>query len=298
MPNTLVRYPTSRKRLIHVGRSGGRVWMPLRWTPRLCGYRPVARLNRAGMHTGAVVMQVENVVPAAASASRFGVCAQWLARPRLSARCWSVRMNNTFGRTHGLRTTVIAGPVAYVGQMTSPLHLKLFGAFRSGSNYTRALLELNYDVRVLSGSGGFKHAPVPAVFEAESFRPFPWPILAAVKDPYAWLASMWRYVNDVGGRHTIHGETWAAFLTEPLVVFQGNIDGFPKFRFANPVDYWNAINYNLVTLPEDSRRIVRYEDVLADPEGECRADRAPVRAGAHGGGVRIRDATGPQHGRP
>lgn len=153
--------------------------------------------------------------------------------------------------------------------MTTLPQLKLFGAFRSGSNYTRALLELNYDVRVFSGNGGFKHAPVPAIFEAESFRPFPWPILAPVKDPYAWLASMWRYVNDVGARHTIHGETWASFLTEPLIVFQGNIAGFPKYRFANPVDYWNAINYNLVTLPEDARRIVRYEDMLADPEAEC-----------------------------
>jgi hypothetical protein len=155
--------------------------------------------------------------------------------------------------------------------VTAPKQLKLFGAFRSGSNYLRSLLELNYDVRVLSGIDGFKHAPVPAVFEGETFRPFPWPILATVKDPYSWLASMWRYVNDVGGKHTIHGATWGAFLTEPLVIFQAGIDGFPKYRFANPVDYWNAINYNLLSLPDDARRIVRYEDVLADPEAACKA---------------------------
>ena len=153
--------------------------------------------------------------------------------------------------------------------MTATRQLKLFGAFRSGSNYLRSLLELNYDVRVLSGIDGFKHAPVPAVFEGQTFRPFPWPILATVKDPYAWLVSMWRYVNDVGAKHTIHGATWGSFLTEPLIIFQAKLEGFPKYRFANPVDYWNAINYNLLSLPDESRRVVRYEDVLADPEREC-----------------------------
>jgi hypothetical protein len=155
--------------------------------------------------------------------------------------------------------------------VTATRQLKLFGAFRSGSNYLRSLLELNYDVRVLSGIDGFKHVPVPAVFVDQTFRPFPWPILATVKDPYAWLVSMWRYVNDVGAKHTIHGATWGAFLTEPLVVFQARLEGFPKYRFANPVDYWNAINYKLLSLPHDARRVVRYEDVLAHPEQECAA---------------------------
>ncbi len=181
--------------------------------------------------------------------------------------------------------------------MTTPHKLKLFGAFRSGSNYARALLELNYDVRVLSGNGGFKHAPVPAVFDDESFRPFPWPILASVKDPYAWLASMWRYVNDVGSRHTIHGATWETFLTEPLIVFQGNLEAFPRYRFANPADYWNAINYNLLSLPEARRSVVRYEDMLEDPERECATRCESVRAGAHVGVLRAGDPTGPEHGR-
>jgi hypothetical protein len=157
------------------------------------------------------------------------------------------------------------------GDVTATRQLKLFGAFRSGSNYLRSLLELNYDVRVLSGIGGFKHAPVPAIFEGEDFRPFPWPILATVKDPYAWLVSMWRYVNDVGSKHTEHGSPWGSFLTEPLVVFQAKLAGFPKYRFANPVDYWNAMSFNLLSLPDDARRVVRYEDLLADPELECEA---------------------------
>jgi hypothetical protein len=153
--------------------------------------------------------------------------------------------------------------------MTTTRQLKLFGTFRSGSNYLKSLLELNYDVKVLSGNGGFKHAPVPAIYEAEQYRPFPLPILATVKDPYAWLVSMWRYVNDVGARHTIRGSRWHTFLREPLVIFEGTIEGFPRYRFANPVEYWTALNYNLLSLAEPARCIVRYEDVLADPEAQC-----------------------------
>ncbi len=94
----LVRYPDVRNRCIQVGIVVGNVNAPFFCVPRLCGYIPVARLNRAGMHTGAVVMQVENVAASPCSASRFGVRLQPFTAPRLSARCWSVMTNNTFGR--------------------------------------------------------------------------------------------------------------------------------------------------------------------------------------------------------
>lgn len=36
-------------------------------------------------------------------------------------------------------------------------YIKQYGIQRSGTNYMRALLELNLNVRVLSNIGGFKH---------------------------------------------------------------------------------------------------------------------------------------------
>ncbi len=41
------------------------------------------------------------------------------------------------------------------------MELNLVGPFRSGTNWLRALLELNHDVRVVPAAG-FKHHPVPA----------------------------------------------------------------------------------------------------------------------------------------
>lgn len=136
------------------------------------------------------------------------------------------------------------------------MQLNLFGAFRSGTNYVRALLELNCRVEVVPGAG-FKHAPVPARFEG--------PVLGVVKDPYSWLVSMWRYVNERGAKHTICGKTWKRFLREPLVVFHGDIPGFPRYRFASPIEYWNCMAYNLVCLDPGRTWIIRYEDLLEEP---------------------------------
>ena len=151
--------------------------------------------------------------------------------------------------------------------------LKAHGAFRTGSNYLKALLELNYDVQVVNGDGGFKHAPVPALMSGRDFVPPQLPILGTIKDPWSWLPSMWRYVSGRGAAHVAAGRTWREFLAEPITVTHGGHQGFPRYRFASPVDYWNAMAANLGSL--DDAVVVRYEDVLVDPEGSTRrvADR-------------------------
>ena len=151
--------------------------------------------------------------------------------------------------------------------------LKSHGPFRTGSNYLKALLELNYDVQVTNGDGGFKHAPVPALMTGRDFIPPPVPILGTIKDPWSWLPSMWRYVSGRGAAHVTCGRTWLQFLREPMTVTHGGHRGFPRYRFASPVDYWNAMAANLGSL--DEAIVVRYEDVLGDPRAATQrvADR-------------------------
>ncbi len=147
--------------------------------------------------------------------------------------------------------------------------MKLHGTFRSGSNYVKALLELNYEVEVHNGDGGFKHAPYPAMFEGRDWIPPQTPVLVTVKDPHAWLTSMWRFVQGKGSQHVRCGSSWETFLVDPLIVFHGGFAGFPRYRFANPVDYWNAMYYNLLSLDPEIRYVARYEDALAGPEVVC-----------------------------
>lgn len=144
--------------------------------------------------------------------------------------------------------------------------LKLFGAFRSGTNYVKTLLEVNYRVRVATNDGGFKHFPVPARFRGAAFQPFPMPILLVAKDPYAWLTSMWVYVQGAGARHVRCGDDFARFLTDPLFVTSPAHDDFPEHRFASPVDYWNAINHSALSLSEERRTTLRYESLLEASE--------------------------------
>ena len=76
-------------------------------------------------------------------------------------------------------------------------------------------------------------------------------------------------MNGKGARHTIGGSTWRRFLHEPLIVFDGDVDGFPRFRFADPIDYWNAMYYDLLSLDPRVRHLVRYGDSLTDPIHVC-----------------------------
>jgi hypothetical protein len=144
------------------------------------------------------------------------------------------------------------------------MRLKSHGAFRTGSNYLKALLELNYDVDVVNSGVGFKHMPVPAIVAGREFVPPEDPILGSVKDPWSWLPSMWRYVSGRGAQNVSCGATWTEFLRQPITVTHGGHPGFPRYRFASPVDYWNAMAANLGSL--DRAIVVRYEDVLEDPQ--------------------------------
>lgn len=173
--------------------------------------------------------------------------------------------------------------------MTTPEQpqVRINGAFRSGTNYVKALLELNYDVYVVAMRGGWKHAPVPAIFAPN----LEIPVVGSVKDPWSWLVSMWNFIEGPGGRHVRAGGTWSTFLTSPLTISQADHESVPDFRFASPVDYWNAIAANLLSLG-DRVRIVRYEDLLADPEGVCKDIAARFDLAAKGDGfVQVEERT-------
>lgn len=144
--------------------------------------------------------------------------------------------------------------------------LKLFGAFRSGTNYVKTLLEVNYRVRVATNDGGFKHFPVPARYRGAEFQPFPMHILLVTKDPYSWLTSMWSYVQGTGAGHVRCGGDWGEFLVRPLFVTSPAYDAFPEQRFASPVEYWNAVNHSALSLPDTRRTTIRYETLLERTE--------------------------------
>ena len=144
--------------------------------------------------------------------------------------------------------------------------LKLFGTFRSGSNLVRTLLQSNFDVIVHNNTYAYKHLTIPANYQVSAYQPFPLNIVGTVKDPFAFLDSAFRYCQKNNYLNIDGGQTFDQFIRQKFVIFDGGFKDFPRYRFANPVQYWNALNSNLLSIPDDRIFIVRYESLLKDME--------------------------------
>jgi len=150
------------------------------------------------------------------------------------------------------------------------------GALRSGTNYLKFLLEQNYHVVAEFNAFGWKHAGVP-VLAGKSGLAYPdMPLVYVVKGPYAFVVSLHRYHQrklTEGHRISIDGgEDFDSFLSGPVTVFDSQSAGSPQMRFANPVQYWNFLYWNLETLDPVRFRVAgfNYEDLIADPDLLCR----------------------------
>lgn len=145
----------------------------------------------------------------------------------------------------------------------------VIGAFRSGTNYLRALLETNYHCRAVYHAYGWKHGFIPVLSSQSAFTIKPMPGVFVTKAPMAFLDSLFRYRNEVE-RNLASPKEWHAFLRSPLTIFVQRRGEGPEYRFPTPVDYWNALNWNYLSAARLKNGIhhVRYEDALTTPEQE------------------------------
>lgn len=116
--------------------------------------------------------------------------------------------------------------------------LKQYGLQRSGTNYTKFVIESNYLVTVMTNLGGWKHGPYQGPANVD--------VIVTIKHPLAWFISIWR--------------------AEPVrpqfnVWFQRTCRGLCR-RWNNMNSHWLNIDAGVRVIP------MRYEDLLADPEGE------------------------------
>jgi hypothetical protein len=147
--------------------------------------------------------------------------------------------------------------------------VNLIGLFRSGTNYVRTLLEWNYDVTVNYDGYGWKHAVVPTFTNASRFTYPEGKTLVVVKNPYAVLLSWYKYATSNG--RNIRGDTssFGAFIRNRIYYRDDfNKSLAPEYYFPNPVQMWNSVVWNHVSVAEQTGGfIVEYEDVLRSPEG-------------------------------
>jgi hypothetical protein len=87
------------------------------------------------------------------------------------------------------------------------------------------------------------------------------------KDPFASIHSIYRYFRR-RGRHIRGARSWSAFLRSRIVIYDDHQTGSPQFRFQNPVQLWNDLNWNFTRFEASGFQNlhVRYLDLLVDPQ--------------------------------
>lgn len=148
----------------------------------------------------------------------------------------------------------------------------VMGALRTGTNYLKFLLESNYFVRADFSPFGWKHGGVPIVQSGGPMAYPEVPLAYIVKNPFAFSISLHRYQrrkSEQGHAISLQGaDAWDDFLVRPIEIFDSQLPGSPRMRFANPIQYWNFLYWNLETLDRSRFRVhgVNYERLVADPD--------------------------------
>lgn len=146
------------------------------------------------------------------------------------------------------------------------------GALRTGTNYLKFLLESNYFLRAEFTAFGWKHGGVP-ILPVGGPASYPdTPLVYVVKNPFAFALSLHRYhrrKREQGHAISLVGaDAWEDFLIGPIEIFDSQLEGSPRMRFANPVQYWNFLYWNLETLDRRRFRVLgfSYERLVEAPE--------------------------------
>ena len=103
-------------------------------------------------------------------------------------------------------------------------YIKQYGIQRSGTNYMRAVFEMNTDCRVLANIGGFKHGKITnktdysqvktelskeEIAKIDSMlQQGKIPKIVIIRNPYSWIPSIARYLNKKITLYFIQEQLW------------------------------------------------------------------------------------------
>lgn len=149
------------------------------------------------------------------------------------------------------------------------MDISILGAFRSGTNFVRGLLEMNYVCTTHFDTYGWKHGFVPVITSNADLKYPSRANVVVTKNPFLQLYSLFNYA-----RRTDYNITSSAslglseFLRRPLTVHDGKNHSQPEYFFPNAVAYYSSVNWNLRSAIANRPNGVnlRYEDLLDTPE--------------------------------
>ena len=144
----------------------------------------------------------------------------------------------------------------------------IHGMFRSGTNFAKALLELNYACRVEYDLLGWKHSFYPLISKASRLEIPDIPSVVITKNPLNSLFSIYNYMLRNPGTVRSEADSLSSFIRSRLIVTDPHAADAIELRFSSGVDYWNAMNWNLLSASSSKPRCfhLRYEDLLDAPQ--------------------------------
>jgi hypothetical protein len=172
-----------------------------------------------------------------------------------------------------------------IDTLPEPPKIAVVGIFRSGTNYLRSLLELNYCTEIVYNAYGWKHGFIPIVTKDNPLRYPRIPTLVLTRNPFSAIDALHRYSVKTGANISCQRE-WPEFLHQRFIIYDKWNPHSPQLWFPNPVHFWTAMNWNLLSPgPRHLFHHIRYEALLADPRSEIERTATelkltPLRAAA------------------
>ncbi|MEM1353917.1 MAG: hypothetical protein AAGH88_03435, partial [Planctomycetota bacterium] len=132
---------------------------------------------------------------------------------------------------------------------------KIHGLQRTGTNLSQYLLSKNFDVSSCESSGEWKHGLCGSTHSLIDGQPLRY--ILCVKNPYAWIYSMYCYAKRAFGRDPTVDRKF-----NPNIEFKDFLHS-PHYGFASPAWRWSYMyEHWLRALPDQRRFIIRHEDML------------------------------------
>ena len=136
--------------------------------------------------------------------------------------------------------------------------IKEYGLCRSGTNFLRVILQENYEVKLLTNTGGWKHG----YYELPQRLGREVDVAICVKNPYAWLVS---FYNHFQPEQKI---AFAEYIRQPLNLQRPERQDRALIA-ENAPELWVQMYEHWLGIQLNERRsfLFRYEEVLANPYG-------------------------------
>jgi hypothetical protein len=131
-------------------------------------------------------------------------------------------------------------------------------------------MEVNFDCVLTNTAYGWKHGFFPAVDPRSRVKYPDLDVLVVVKNVTFSMFSLGNYFLSGTGNIISDASSLSEFLRRRITIRDEHNPHSPEFRFANPVQFYNTMNWHYASVkPRSGFRhvIVRYEDALRDPAG-------------------------------